>query len=72
MNPAASEKLRQGSFYDILDCRRHAMDDDNKMTNKDLYEKQIKILETFLQTGAISEAQYKKSADALKEKMNIC
>ena len=43
-----------------------------KMTNKDLYEKQIKILKTFLQTGAISEAQYRKSADALKEKMDIC
>lgn len=38
-------------------------------TNKDLYDEQMELLATFLKNGAISEAQYHKSADALKEKM---
>ena len=35
----------------------------------DLYERQINMLDTLLQHGAISEAQYQKSAGDLKNLM---
>ena len=35
----------------------------------DLYERQINMLDTLLQHGAISEAQYKKSAGDLEKLM---
>ncbi len=44
-------------------------DDGKKLTNGDLYEQQMKLLKTFLDTGAITEAQYHHSADVLTEKM---
>lgn len=40
----------------------------DETTNEDLYEKQMKTLKTFLETGAISKAQYDKSASVLKAK----
>ena len=42
---------------------------DEKLTNEDLYYEQIELLKTFLKNGAITEAQYHKSADALTAKM---
>ncbi|MBP8714589.1 MAG: hypothetical protein KBH85_04260 [Lachnospiraceae bacterium] len=42
---------------------------DEKLTNEDLYNEQIELLKTFLKNGAITEAQYHKSADALTAKM---
>ena len=39
--------------------------------NKMLYEKQKNLLNTFLQHGAISAAQYQKSLTGLREKMGI-
>ena len=39
--------------------------------NKLLYERQKKMLEEFLERGAISKAQYEKSLHDLTEKMNI-
>ena len=39
--------------------------------NKMLYEKQKNLLNTFLQHGAISAAQYRKSLTGLQEKMHI-
>ena len=39
--------------------------------NKLLYERQKKMLEEFLEKGAISKAQYDKSLHDLTEKMRI-
>ena len=39
--------------------------------NKLLYERQKKMLEEFLEKGAISKAQYEKSLHDLTEKMKI-
>ena len=36
-----------------------------------LYDDQKKLLDTFLKTGAIDKAQYEKSLNGLKEKMDI-
>lgn len=36
-----------------------------------LYESQKKLLDTFLNTGAIDKTQYDKSLNGLKEKMGI-
>ena len=36
-----------------------------------LFEKQIKMLDEFLEKGAISQAQYDKSAGDLKQKMGF-
>ena len=38
---------------------------------KQLFLKQKDLLETFLQSGAISRAQYEKSYNDMKEKMGI-
>lgn len=36
-----------------------------------LFDEQKKMLDTFLKTGAIDKAQYEKSLNGLKEKINI-
>jgi hypothetical protein len=41
----------------------------HKLTNRDLYEKQMKMLKEFLDSGAISKLQYDTSVQGLKEKM---
>lgn len=41
----------------------------NKPTNEELYHKQMELLKTFLEHGAISQAQYDKSSHDLTEKM---
>jgi hypothetical protein len=51
-----------------MDADKNA-DDPKKLTNSDLYEQQMDLLKTFLKTGAITEAQYRHSADVLTEKM---
>lgn len=38
---------------------------------KELYEKQLELLKTFLQTGAITKEQYEKSLNGLSEKMGF-
>ena len=40
-----------------------------KNTNEDLYNRQMELLRTFLEHGAISQAQYDKSAGDLTAKM---
>lgn len=40
-----------------------------KEKQKVLFERQKQLLDTFLQHGAISKADYEKSLSALKEKM---
>lgn len=39
--------------------------------NEELYYKQVRILQTFLEHGAISQAQYDKSYHDLSEKMGF-
>jgi len=39
--------------------------------NRELFEKQKALLDTFLERGAISKAQYDKSLAGLKEKMKM-
>ncbi len=41
------------------------------MNNRDLYLKQKRLLDTFLEHGAIDRAQYDKSLGDLKAKMKI-
>lgn len=40
-------------------------------TNEELYYKQMELLKTFLEKGAISQAQYDKSVHDLTEKMGF-
>ena len=40
-------------------------------TNEELYHKQMELLKTFLEKGALSQAQYDKSAHDLTEKMGF-
>jgi hypothetical protein len=40
-----------------------------KPTNRDLFERQMQTLETFLRTGAITREHYDKSAEGLRQKM---
>ena len=42
-----------------------------KHTNAELYERQVRLLRTFLEHGAISQAQFDKSYHDLTEKMRI-
>lgn len=42
-----------------------------KEQNKNLFESQKALLDTFLKNGAITKAQYEKSLCGLKEKMGI-
>ena len=39
--------------------------------NEELYYKQVRLLQTFLEHGAISQAQYDKSYHDLSEKMGF-
>lgn len=39
------------------------------MDNKDLFERQKQLLDTFLLNGAITKDQYEKSLSVLKEKL---
>lgn len=42
-----------------------------KHTNDELYEKQMELLKTFLEHGAISQAQYDKSSHDLTVKIGF-
>lgn len=44
---------------------------ESKHTNEELYKKQMKLLKTFLEHGAISQAQYDKSSHDLTVKMGF-
>lgn len=41
------------------------------LSNRDLYEKQMVLLKGFLEHGAISQEQYRVSADGLRQKMHF-
>jgi hypothetical protein len=41
------------------------------LTNGDLYRRQMAMLKSFLEHGAISPEQYRTSADGLTQKMHI-
>ena len=43
----------------------------NRITNKELFERQKKMLLTFAEKGAITEAYCEKEIRILSEKMNI-
>lgn len=45
------------------------MDDGERMTNGELYLRQMELLRCFLEHGTISRAQYDKSAGDLTRKM---
>lgn len=42
-----------------------------KITKEELYLNQVKLLDTFLSNGAITQAQYDKSFGDLTEKMGM-
>lgn len=54
---------------DISNHNSEAASRENK--NKELYLKQKKLLQTFLEHGAISKSQYEKSLGDLTEKMGM-
>lgn len=54
---------------DISDNKSESVSREGK--NKELYLKQKKLLQTFLEHGAISKAQYEKSLGDLAEKMGM-
>ena len=41
------------------------------LTNEDLYRRQMAMLKSFLEHGAISPEQYRTSADGLTRKMHL-
>ena len=41
------------------------------LTNEDLYRRQMAMLKSFLEHGAISPEQYRASADGLTRKMHL-
>lgn len=43
--------------------------DEKKLSNVDLYNRQVTLLKTFLEHGAITQAQFDKSYRDLTEKM---
>ncbi len=49
-------------------CYNISMDDKEKL---ELYNKQKKLLDKFLSTGAITKEQYQISLEGLQEKMEI-
>jgi hypothetical protein len=57
--------------------RKYALNPDLKfikqapLTNGDLYRRQMAMLESFLEHGAISPEQYRTSADGLTRKMHL-
>lgn len=54
---------------DISDNKSESVPREGK--NKELYIKQKKLLQTFLEHGAISKSQYEKSLGDLTEKMGM-
>ena len=54
---------------DISDNKSESVSREGK--NKELYLKQKKLLQTFLEHGAISKSQYEKSLGDLTEKMGM-
>lgn len=42
-----------------------------KLTNEDLFNRQMEMLKGFLQRGAITMAQYETSAEGLRKKMKL-
>lgn len=40
-----------------------------KLTNRDLYDRQMRLLQTFFEHGAISQEQYRISVQGLQSKM---
>jgi len=57
--------------------RKYALNHDLKfikrapLTNGDLYRRQMAMLKSFLEHGAISPEQYRTSADGLTRKMHL-
>lgn len=51
---------------DISGCSENV-----RLTNWDLYKQQIELLKTFLENGAITQAQYDKSSGDLAVKMKL-
>lgn len=43
----------------------------HRQTKEELYHRQMDLLRTFLESGAISKAQYDKSSHDLTEKMGF-
>ncbi len=46
-------------------------DTPSKITKEELYLNQVRLLDTFLKNGAITQAQYDKSFGDLTEKMGM-
>ncbi len=55
----------------ILDSNADCRESHKKLTNRDLYEKQMAMLKEFLEHGAISEEQYRISTEGLRQKMKL-
>ena len=45
--------------------------EEKKITNKDLYEKQLETLKLFLERSLLTKEQYEYELKVLKEKMKI-
>ena len=60
---------RDGIFSDMEDQPDTSANGAKQLTNEDLYNEQMELLDTFLKNGAISQAQYDRSAEGLKTKM---
>ena len=52
-----------------MDINKMLSDNMRKHTNDELYQKQLEMLDTFLEHKAISQAQYDKSVEYLTENM---
>ena len=46
-------------------------EDSRPMSKRELYDKQVRLLKTFLEHGAISQSQFDKSFHDLTEKMGF-
>ena len=44
---------------------------EEKLTNQQLFDKQMDMLKGFLHSGAITRAQYETSAEGLRRKMKL-
>jgi hypothetical protein len=42
-----------------------------KLTNRELFDRQMEMLKGFLRSGAITRAQYETSAEGLRKKMKL-
>ena len=73
------ESQRMEESYNDVKQRKHrdqikAMSEEQMTAEekkRDLYERQKQLLDTFLEHGAISQAQYDKSLGDLTEKMGV-